>query len=126
MKGTPRPAPQPSRVLYRNPTTHRTRHTTRSSDRAAPRHGSAALGSDPDRGFYRTSDSGASWQDANFGETGFTAGKKIKPIIVDGDHGVFALIDRGTRADEGENPLYRLESRGAVQRWRFGLSQLLR
>ena len=75
-------------------------------------------------GFYLTRDGGLSWEVANFGETGFTSGTKVKPIIVNDASFTFALIDRGTTENDGENPLFRLQHRNWLQRWSAGLTEL--
>jgi hypothetical protein len=88
--------------------------------------GRSALLLTTEHGFYRTRDGAQSWEEANYNETGFTNGKKVKPIVVRGADATFALIDRGTHEGDGENPLFRLRHRGMIERWRVGLVQLLR
>ena len=78
------------------------------------------------QGFYLTRDGGLSWEEANYGETGLTSGTKVKPVIVNDTSSTFALIDRGTTEDDGENPLFKLRHRNWVQRWSAGLTQLFR
>jgi hypothetical protein len=78
-----------------------------------------------ENGFFRTWDGGISWEEANYDETGFVDGKKVKTLVVDGASATFALIDRNTNADGGENPLFRLQQRNWIDRWRSGLIQLL-
>ena len=78
------------------------------------------------QGFYRTRDGGLSWEAANYGETGFTSGTKVKPVIVNDASSTFALIDRGTAEDDGENPLFRLQHRSWLQRWSAGFAELFR
>lgn len=78
------------------------------------------------QGFYRTRDGGLSWETANYGETGFTSGTKVKPIIIRDASSTFALIDRGTAKDDGENPLFRLQHRNWLQRWSAGLTELFK
>ena len=87
--------------------------------------GSNALVLTVQNGFFRTFDGGATWQDANYDETEFTSGQYVKTIVVDGEAGTFALIDRGTLSSHGENPLYRLQHRSWVERWRTGFIRML-
>jgi hypothetical protein len=87
--------------------------------------GRAALLLTSERGFFRTRDGGQSWEEANYNETGFTSGRAVRPIVVAGAETTFALIDRGSDADDGENPLFRLKHRSLLERWRTGLVRLL-
>jgi hypothetical protein len=77
-------------------------------------------------GFYRTRDGGLSWEAANYGETGFTSGTKVKPVIVNDATSTFALIDRGTIAEDGDNPLFRLQHRNWLRRWSAGIAELFK
>jgi hypothetical protein len=87
--------------------------------------GSSAVMLTTDHGFYRTADGGRSWRDANYNETAFFNGRNVKPIIVGGADATFAFVDRGTRASDGNNPLYRLKPLTLIERWRTGLVLLL-
>lgn len=87
--------------------------------------GRAGLLLTTERGFYRTSDGGLSWEPADYNETGFTNGKAVRPIVIDGDLTTFALIDRGTAEGDGENPLFRLRRRRLAERWKAVLGELL-
>lgn len=76
------------------------------------------------KGLFRTRDGGASWEIANYNETGLEDGSKVKPIVAGEGH-VVALIDRGSSIDGADNPLFRLQHRTSWERWRAGLKQLL-
>lgn len=86
--------------------------------------GTNALMLSADLGFYLTNNGGISWTPANFNENGFADGSKVKPFVLDQDN-IYALIDRGHSDTDGENPLYRLEKRNWIGRWRQGVIQLL-
>jgi hypothetical protein len=90
------------------------------------RDGRSALLLSAHQGFYRTRDGGSSWKAANYGETGFTSGTKVKSIVVNDSSSIFALIDRGAAEDDGENPLFKLQHRNWLQRWSVGLTELFR
>jgi hypothetical protein len=78
-----------------------------------------------DKGYYKTNDGGLVWTPANYNENGFSDGSSVKTLIL-GKEIIYSLIDRGESYLEGKNPLYRIESRNWIERWRAGLIQLLK
>lgn len=76
-------------------------------------------------GLFRTTDSGQTMQDINFGESGFIQGDRLKVIVTQSPSSFYVLIDRNETFSEGENPLFRLKKRNLIDRWRAGLIALL-
>jgi hypothetical protein len=77
-------------------------------------------------GFVATTDGGASWHDANYGETSFTHGERVETIVANRG-AIFAFIDRGSTSQYApENPLFRLGHYTLLERWRTGLRRILR
>ena len=74
-------------------------------------------------GFFRSTDGGQSWQAASFGEPSFVNAASVRTIVV--DDAIYALAVLGTKPGEDQNPLFRLEHRSWVARWRLGLVDIL-
>lgn len=77
-----------------------------------------------DLGYQQTVDGGNSWSSANFNENGFSQGNRVKTIVLN-KTAIFALIDRGHSNTDSNNPLYRLQKRSLLDRWRAGLIKIL-
>lgn len=76
-------------------------------------------------GFFRTDNGGVDWAQANYNETGFTQGSNVRTIIVDGGKTIYALIVRGKTVKDKPNPLFRLERRSLLDRFRLGLAKII-
>lgn len=85
--------------------------------------GNKALLLSSDKGFFLTADGGTTWTPANFNESGFTNGIYVKTIVTE-DATVYGFIDRSSSTTDGENPLFRLETRNWLHRWMLGVMQL--
>jgi hypothetical protein len=75
-------------------------------------------------GFFRTTDGGATWHDANFNEPRLRNGEKVRTVTA--GPAVYALAVLHTGPGEDPNPLFRLKRRNWLERWRAGLAGLLR
>jgi hypothetical protein len=72
---------------------------------------------------FRTVDAGVTWHNANLGESRLRNGERVRVIVAGST--VFALAAIRTQPGEDPNPLFRLDARGWIRRWRLGLASLL-
>lgn len=75
-------------------------------------------------GLFRSSDSGANWQEMNFGLAVLANAEDLRLIVTPGPT-VHILAVRSREPGDAVNPLYRLEQRGIFARWRIGVATLL-
>jgi len=75
-------------------------------------------------GFFRTRNRGERWETTNLGESSFELARSVKSVLVGPE--LYALAVFNTGADGGVNPLFRLERRGWIRRWRVGVSESFR
>ncbi|NIR31009.1 MAG: TIR domain-containing protein [Gammaproteobacteria bacterium] len=75
-------------------------------------------------GLFRSVDGGTTWQAINHGEAALTQAEDLRLVVTPGPviH-VLGILSRQPGA--ATNPLYRLERRGVLARWRIGLATLL-
>jgi hypothetical protein len=81
--------------------------------------GMRALVATDREGYFRTTDGGATWQSANFGESRLRAGGSLQTFPVGPE--LYALAVLNHQPGDDDNPLFRLERREWVERWRVGL-----
>ena len=74
-------------------------------------------------GLFRSTDAGASWHAANFGESRLRNGQRVR--IVPAGASLFAIAAIYDEPGDEPNPLFQLEHRGWMRRWRLGLARLL-
>ena len=75
-------------------------------------------------GLFRSADGGTTWQDMNLGEAALTKAEDLRLVVTGGgDLHVLAVLSR--KPGDAVNPLYRLERRGVVARWRIGVATIL-
>jgi hypothetical protein len=75
-------------------------------------------------GIFRSGDFGKTWEDASFGEAAFRQALETKLIIAPGPT-VYALALLSDEPGKDLNPLFRLEERNWIMRWRIGLAAIL-
>jgi hypothetical protein len=75
-------------------------------------------------GLFRSLDGGTNWQSINHGVPALTKAEDLRLLIAPGPV-VYVLAVVGREPGEAANPLYRLERRGVLARWRIGLAALL-
>lgn len=81
--------------------------------------GESALLLTSKEGFFWTNDGGVNWEPANFGESGFMDGARVKALVAGRE--IYAYIDRGHK----DNPLFRLKGRSVFERLRVGIRKVL-
>ena len=81
--------------------------------------GTRAIAVTDREGYYRTIDGGASWHEANFGESRVRNGQRLKTVVA--GNTVYSLAVLNDQPGDDDNPLFRLSHRQWRERFWLGL-----
>ena len=88
--------------------------------------GQSFLISTNNKGLFRTINAGKTWESINLGIADFQNGAELKIIPTGSKPPVYILVDKHDEFKEGANPLFYFHRKNWTERWRMGLSELLK